>query len=66
LEAATKESLSFLDRSLDSGFRPGMGHVIADRLYWAHSDESDTSPEDRPDHVTGLEDFPLPGHETRH
>ena len=66
LEAATKESLSFLDRSLDSGFRPGMGHVIADRLYWAHSDENDTSTEDGPDHVTGLEDFPMPGHETRH
>jgi pyridoxal/pyridoxine/pyridoxamine kinase len=33
LEAATKEGLTFLDRSLDAGFRPGMGHVIADRLF---------------------------------
>jgi hydroxymethylpyrimidine/phosphomethylpyrimidine kinase len=29
------EALQFLDQSLDSGFRPGMGHVVPDRFFWA-------------------------------
>jgi hydroxymethylpyrimidine/phosphomethylpyrimidine kinase len=37
LHAAVGEALSYLDRSLDSGYRPGMGHVIPDRLFWADS-----------------------------
>ncbi len=41
LVAATKEALMFLDRSLDAGFRPGMGHVVPDRLFWAQPDEED-------------------------
>ena len=28
LGLATQEALEYLDRSLDSGFRPGMGHFI--------------------------------------
>jgi len=39
LQVATTEALTYLDHSLDSGFRPGMGHVIADRLFWAPQDE---------------------------
>jgi hydroxymethylpyrimidine/phosphomethylpyrimidine kinase len=35
LQAAVGEALSFLDQSLDSGFRPGMGHVVPDRFFWA-------------------------------
>lgn len=41
LVAATQEALVFLDRSLDAGFRPGMGQVIPDRLFWAQPDEED-------------------------
>lgn len=41
LVAATQEALVFLDRSLDAGFRPGMGHVVPDRLFWAQPDEQD-------------------------
>jgi hydroxymethylpyrimidine/phosphomethylpyrimidine kinase len=41
LVAATQEALVFLDRSLDAGFRPGMGHVIPDRLFWAQPDDED-------------------------
>jgi hydroxymethylpyrimidine/phosphomethylpyrimidine kinase len=41
LVAATQEALVFLDRSLDAGFRPGMGHVVPDRLFWAQPDEED-------------------------
>jgi hydroxymethylpyrimidine/phosphomethylpyrimidine kinase len=35
LQAAVGEALAFLDQSLDSGFRPGMGNVIPDRFFWA-------------------------------
>jgi hydroxymethylpyrimidine/phosphomethylpyrimidine kinase len=35
LQAAVGEALSFLDQSLDAGFRPGMGNVIPDRFFWA-------------------------------
>jgi hydroxymethylpyrimidine/phosphomethylpyrimidine kinase len=41
LVSATQEALVFLDRSLDAGFRPGMGHVIPDRLFWAQPDDED-------------------------
>ena len=35
LQPAVAEALSFLDQSLDAGFRPGMGHVVPDRFFWA-------------------------------
>jgi hydroxymethylpyrimidine/phosphomethylpyrimidine kinase len=55
LQAAVGEALSFLDQSLDSGFRPGMGHVVPDRFFWAlpppdEGAEDPTGPEvDGPD-----------------
>lgn len=47
LAEATTEALSYLDRCLESGFRPGMGNVLPDRLFWAHPepDEDDDAPE---------------------
>ena len=38
LQAAVGEALSFLDQSLDAGFRPGMGHIVPDRFFWALPD----------------------------
>lgn len=35
LQAAVGEALAFMDQSLDSGFRPGMGSVLPDRFFWA-------------------------------
>ncbi|MED5617955.1 bifunctional hydroxymethylpyrimidine kinase/phosphomethylpyrimidine kinase [Ideonella sp. BN130291] len=35
LQSAVGEALSFLDQSLDAGFRPGMGSVVPDRFFWA-------------------------------
>jgi len=35
LQPAVSEALSFLDQSLDSGFRPGMGNIVPDRFFWA-------------------------------
>ena len=51
LTAAVAEALAFLDQALDAGFRPGMGHVIPDRFFWAlPPGESDEAGEpDAPD-----------------
>jgi hydroxymethylpyrimidine/phosphomethylpyrimidine kinase len=66
LELATREALNYLDQSLNSGFRPGMGHIVPDRMFWA---EEDTEGEEG-DEADGLpataEDFSLPRHETKH
>ena len=35
LQAAVGEALAFMDQTLDSGFRPGMGNVVPDRFFWA-------------------------------
>ena len=35
MQAAVGEALTFLDQSLDAGFRPGMGNVVPDRFFWA-------------------------------
>ena len=47
LQEAFTEALTYLDRTLDNGFRPGMGHVLPDRLFWAEpdsdADETDTA-----------------------
>ena len=39
LPEACNEALSYLDRCLDAGFRPGMGHVVPDRMFWAEPEE---------------------------
>ena len=41
LSEGVGEALSYLDRCLDSGFRPGMGHVLPDRLFWAQPDDEE-------------------------
>jgi hydroxymethylpyrimidine/phosphomethylpyrimidine kinase len=35
LQPAVGGALSFLDQTLDAGFRPGMGNVVPDRFFWA-------------------------------
>jgi hydroxymethylpyrimidine/phosphomethylpyrimidine kinase len=61
LAAAATEALAYLDRCLDGGFRPGMGHVVPDRLFWAQaeSDEETAEPDTPPA-------FDLPAHDTKH
>ncbi len=45
LTEAVGEALSYLDRCLDGGFRPGMGNVLPDRLFWAHPEDDDEDEE---------------------
>ncbi|MDO9436811.1 bifunctional hydroxymethylpyrimidine kinase/phosphomethylpyrimidine kinase [Hydrogenophaga sp.] len=61
LPAAASEALSYMDRCLDAGFRPGMGHVLPDRLFWAQPED-----EDDDDEADAPPDFALPPHDTRH
>lgn len=65
LVAATSEALNYMDRCLDAGFRPGMGHVLPDRLFWAQPDD-DEGDDDESNELPSPEDFGLPPHETRH
>jgi hydroxymethylpyrimidine/phosphomethylpyrimidine kinase len=57
-ESAT-EALSYLDRCLENGFRPGMGNVLPDRLFWAHPETDD---DDEPQESS----FEISPNDTRH
>jgi hydroxymethylpyrimidine/phosphomethylpyrimidine kinase len=64
LAAASTEALAYLDRCLDAGFRPGMGNVVPDRLFWAQ-------PEGEPEQLTdeeaqALQVLDMPAHDTKH
>lgn len=51
LPQAASEALCYLDRCLGNGFRPGMGHAIPDRLFWAQADpdhDISENPSDQP------------------
>jgi hydroxymethylpyrimidine/phosphomethylpyrimidine kinase len=45
LSEAVVEALTYLDQSLDGGFRPGMGHVLPDRMFWAQPEEGEEGEE---------------------
>jgi hydroxymethylpyrimidine/phosphomethylpyrimidine kinase len=67
LNEAFSEALSYLDRCLDGGFRPGMGHVIPDRLFWAQPDDDDDAAApsaDNPDEPLGS--LEPPPHDKQH
>jgi hydroxymethylpyrimidine/phosphomethylpyrimidine kinase len=63
LAESVKEALGYLDRCLDAGFRPGMGHIVPDRLFWAQPD-SDTDDIELDTGAATL--FDLPAHDTKH
>ena len=64
LVEATKEALVFLDRSLDAGFRPGMGHVVPDRMFWAQTEDEPETLSEEEKHI--LQALEMPAHETKH
>jgi hydroxymethylpyrimidine/phosphomethylpyrimidine kinase len=63
LTESVKEALVYLDRCLDAGFRPGMGNIIPDRLFWAQPDADTDAAADAggPGQI-----FDLPAHDTKH
>jgi hydroxymethylpyrimidine/phosphomethylpyrimidine kinase len=65
LQAAVGEALAFLDQSLDAGFRPGMGHIVPDRFFWAlpPPDEGEEGAEDGegPQDVATVDDAKIKG-----
>jgi hydroxymethylpyrimidine/phosphomethylpyrimidine kinase len=64
LAAAATEALAYLDRCLDAGFRPGMGNVVPDRLFWAQPEgETETLTEEE---AQALQVFDMPAHDTKH
>ena len=64
LVAASTEALAYLDRCLDAGFRPGMGNVVPDRLFWAQP-EGETE-ELTEEEAQALQVFDMPAHDTKH
>jgi hydroxymethylpyrimidine/phosphomethylpyrimidine kinase len=64
LAAAATEAVGYLDRCLDGGFRPGMGHVVPDRLFWAQPD-SETEPLTE-EEAQALQVLDMPAHDTKH
>ena len=77
LAEATTEALTYLDRCLDGGFHPGMGHIVPDRMFWAlaPSDEEDNEDGEAPpsppstssfEDTQPLDGFIMPPHDTKH
>lgn len=64
LAEATKEALVFLDRSLDAGFRPGMGNVVPDRMFWAQAEEEPEALSDEEKRI--LQTLEMPTNDTKH
>jgi hydroxymethylpyrimidine/phosphomethylpyrimidine kinase len=65
LSAAATEALSYLDRCLDAGFRPGMGNVVPDRLFWAQPASEDPG-ELTQEEAHTLQVLDMPAHDTKH
>ena len=66
LGEATGEAMAYLDRCLDAGFRPGMGHVLPDRMFWAHPDDDDEASEDESPATPDTDGFVMPSHDIKH
>jgi hydroxymethylpyrimidine/phosphomethylpyrimidine kinase len=64
LASAAGEALAYLDRSLDAGFRPGMGNVVPDRLFWAQP-EGDSEPASEEESQL-QQVLDMPAHDTKH
>ncbi|MBE7941568.1 MULTISPECIES: bifunctional hydroxymethylpyrimidine kinase/phosphomethylpyrimidine kinase [Ramlibacter] len=66
LASATTESLAYLDRCLDAGFRPGMGHVVPDRFFWAEPEEDESAEPPTAEQAQALQVLDMPAHDTKH
>jgi hydroxymethylpyrimidine/phosphomethylpyrimidine kinase len=67
LSEAFTEALSYLDRCLEGGFRPGMGHVVPDRLFWAQGPaDPDAEIDPTATSSTFIPTLDIPPHDTQH
>lgn len=66
LPEASREALAYLDRCLDEGFRPGMGQVVPDRLFWAQPEGETEEGQADEDLRPGTDYFEVPFNETKH
>lgn len=66
VEDAFNEALPYLDQALAHGFRPGMGNVIPDRLFWAQGEAEEAAGEGDTAALPSAEGFELPDHDIRH
>lgn len=68
LGEAMGEALSYLDGCLVSGFRPGMGQALPDRMFWAQPEDEDTPDDDDGPALdpTDAAGFEMPPHDTKH
>ena len=69
LPEAFTEALSYLDQCLEGGFRPGMGHVLPDRLFWAQPDDApgtEVGETLQPSATSFLSTLDFPPHDTKH
>ncbi|MEI8327021.1 MAG: bifunctional hydroxymethylpyrimidine kinase/phosphomethylpyrimidine kinase, partial [Betaproteobacteria bacterium] len=64
--SATHEALGYLDRCLLGGFRPGMGHTVPDRLFWAQPQVGSTDGVDLQGHDLPESATDEPPHVTKH
>jgi hydroxymethylpyrimidine/phosphomethylpyrimidine kinase len=65
LTASLTEALGYLDQCLDGGFRPGMGNVVPDRLFWAQPEAGESEPLTE-EEAQALQVFDMPAHDTKH
>ncbi|HUR88154.1 MAG TPA: bifunctional hydroxymethylpyrimidine kinase/phosphomethylpyrimidine kinase [Ramlibacter sp.] len=65
LTNAATEALAYLDRCLDAGFRPGMGNVVPDRMFWAQPDTEEQDALTQEEART-LQVLDMPAHDTKH
>lgn len=49
LPEAVKEAQEYTWQALNTGFRPGMGQHIPDRLFWARGEDEDEANEEKPE-----------------
>lgn len=66
MNEAFTEALSYLDHSLEAGFRPGMGHVVPDRLFWAQPDDDEDAEPVEGDPATSISFLDHTPHDTKH
>jgi len=64
LAGAASEALAYLDQCLNGGFRPGMGHVIPDRMFWAQPEGEEAEGEAPAEDAAPT--FDMPAHDTKH